>query len=290
MKYFLIFLSLCFLIACNKNSKESPSLANSAEYYYEKEQIEPPRTAEPPPPSVEEDDEQESSNNNDISPQLVKKIIRDGNIKMQVEDVKRSKLFLDTIIAGLGGYYENESYTANDYRANYNLRIRIPFANFDSFLFGLERGGGTIVSRDIKARDVTADYYDTVTRLKNNEAYLKRYNELLSKAKSIKDMLEIQERMRTIEEEMDARKGRIRWMDDQVNYSSLNLNLIQKLEYTPRAKVGFGQKIANAFKAGFEGLLDFLLMMVHLWPFLLFLGLAWFFMRHSNFSFRRKKK
>lgn len=290
MRYLLMFISFSLLIACQNSATSEKSFSPQYDMV-EESQAEPPRTAQPPPPPPGNGEQLQNETKNQTAPVAIKKkIIRDGRIRMDVDDVKTAKIFLDTVIAGFGGYYEGESFNATDYRATYNLTIRIPNANFDAFLFSLENGGGKIVSRDIKARDVTEEYYDITTRLKNNEAYLKRYTELLNKAKSIKDILEIQEKMRRIEEEMDARKGRIRFIDDKVNYSSLSLTLIQKKAYKSSEAVGFGQKMVKAFKSGFDGFLDFVLMMVHLWPFLLFIIAIWIFGRRFKWSWRRKKK
>ncbi|WP_435523582.1 DUF4349 domain-containing protein [Chryseobacterium indoltheticum] len=51
---------------------------------------------------------------------------------------------------------------------------------------------------------------------------------MLRSAKTTKDMLEIQENIRELEDEIDVAEGRLRFIDDRVNYSTLNLMLYKE--------------------------------------------------------------
>ena len=76
--------------------------------------------------------------------------------------------------------------------------------------------------------DVTEDYYDTEIRLKNKELYLEKYRDFLEQAKTVKDMLEVQEKIRNMEEEIESAKGKLRFIDDKVNFSTLDINIYRE--------------------------------------------------------------
>jgi len=284
-KYILgVILGICFT-ACQ--SDYSAVKDNKAFFDMEEDiEIEPPRTAEPPPPPEDLETLNEQIRN---SIKKSSKIIKDGNIRVEVMALGTAKTQMDSTLKRLDGYYENEGYQSSNHQSTYQLRIRVPNENFEQLISAVELGSGKILHKNIAARDVTEEYVDVAIRLNNNKNYLNRYQQLLGKANSIKVILEIQEKSRQIEEEIDARTGRLRFIDDQVRFSTLHLTLIQEHEYMATRKArNFGQQLVDSFKSGFDGFLDFMLFLVSIWPFMLILGLLWWFRKRIRFRFWRK--
>ena len=291
--YFLLGILLSFF-ACQDNLSnkgyESTTMVESDEMeeaYYDQE-MEIPRTAEPPaPPPPPDEDEQAQKIRNSIK--KGSKIIKDGDLKVEVDQLKPTKLEIDSILKKFDAYYENENYTSGTYRSTYHLNIRVPSANFEALLRAIEIGTGKILEKNISARDVTDQYVDVAIRLENNKTYLGRYRALLNKANSIKDILAIQEKIRRIEEEIDSRTGRLKYMDDQVRFSTLRLQLFQKHEVVRTEKArNFGEQLADAFKGGIDGFLDFALFLIGIWPFILIFGLIFWFRKQIKWRFWRK--
>lgn len=83
-------------------------------------------------------------------------------------------------------------------------------------------------------------------------------------------MLEIQEKIRGLEDEIDVAEGRLRFIDDRVNYSTLNLSLYkEKVRSSATSKIGFGSRFADSLTEGWNSFVGFILGLVSLWPFLL---------------------
>ncbi|MFK7980160.1 MAG: DUF4349 domain-containing protein [Saprospiraceae bacterium] len=297
MKKYYFLLSLLFSIAA---CQESPSYSKETsmleaqeveeEAAYFDQEMEVPRTAEPPPPPPASDESEQSQK---IRKSIEKgsKIIKDGNLKVAVDELKKTKTEVDTILKKFKAYYENENYTSGTYRSTYHLNIRVPSKNFEGLLKAIEIGNGKILEKNISARDVTDQYVDIAIRLDNNKTYLGRYRALLSKANSIKDILEIQEKIRRIEEEIDSRTGRLKYMDDQVRFSTLRLELFQEHEVIATKKNrNFVAQLATAFTNGIHGFLDFALFLMSIWPFILMMGLIWIFRKRISWRFWRKGK
>ncbi|MEF9479910.1 DUF4349 domain-containing protein [Chryseobacterium sp. 1B4] len=103
---------------------------------------------------------------------------------------------------------------------------------------------------------------------------------MLKKASTTKDMLEIQEKIRELEDEIDIAEGRLRFIDDRVNYSTLNLNLYkEKVRSSATSKIGFGSRFIDSLTEGWNSFVSFLLGMVSLWPFFLIIPVIVFFWR-----------
>lgn len=127
-----------------------------------------------------------------------------------------------------------------------------------------------MLSKEVSSEDVTEEYTDVSIKLANKKIYLEKYRDLLKNAASTKDMLEIQEKIRGLEDEIDVAEGRLRFIDDRVNYSTLNLTLYkEKVRSSATSKIGFGSRFADSLTEGWNSFVGFILGLVSLWPFLL---------------------
>ena len=182
---------------------------------------------------------------------IKKKIIKDGKLGIKVSSLKASKTNIDTLVRNLAGYYDKESLTNNDYSTEYDLKIRIPSNNLEILIEKIEKGEGQVSYKEIDARDVTEEFIDLETRLTNKQKYLTRYQELLKSAKSVKEILDIQEMIRGLEEEIESTTGRLKYLNDLVNYSTLELNISQKKDYkfTPEYRENFFEKLKQSLSS-----------------------------------------
>ncbi len=267
MKYSWIALSACLIFwGCGQNSSKQSSDFASLEQPATPETLE--SGGEPP----------QGSENLEVKPELIeiqKKVIKDGRINIKVSELEVTKIRVDSLVARHQAYYSNESLSNSDYESTYNLQIRIPSLNFEKFIEELESGEGEVMFKNIDARDVTEEFIDLETRLANKRDYLKKYNDLLKQAKSVKDILEIEEKSRVIEEEIESAEGRLKYLSNLVAFSTLDLSITKEKGYTYRArnKNDFGERLKYSLSSGWFGFVDFLLFLLKLWPFWILLAL-----------------
>ncbi|WP_289054711.1 DUF4349 domain-containing protein [Carboxylicivirga marina] len=200
---------------------------------------------------------------------IKKKIIKDGRIGVKVSDLKSAKVRVDSLVENHKAYYSNEKLNNTDWESSYNLTIRIPSSTFEGFITAIERTKGEILYKEIDARDVTDQFIDLETRLQNKRAYLKRYQDLLKKAQTIKEILAIEEKIRRLEEEIESTTGRLKYLGDLVDYSTLRLNIRKQKEfkYNPAQRDKFSERIKQSLSKGWFGFIDFLLLLTKFWPF-----------------------
>ncbi len=233
-----------------------------------------------PPPSFEAPYENDPSPGFDDAPKLM--IIKSGNMSLQVDDLDKAKQRIDSIGLALGGYYQREDYYSLPSETGYQLDIRIPVTKFDGMIKAFSVVQGKVTSKNVNARDVTEEYMDLELRLANSEEYISRYLKLLDKADSIKDMLVIQEKIRVLEEEIESKKGRIRYLKNQVAYSSLQLHLVKYYKVMAESDDDhFGHELGSAFIKGYNSVLYVLLMVIRSWPLILSFGfIFWWAKKH----------
>ena len=175
----------------------------------------------------------------------------------------------------IDGYYEKEETENNSHEISHQLMIRVPAIHFDKLIIALENRGNTIVNKSIQARDITEEYVDIQTRLAHKRAYLQRYRELLAKAQNIDDIVTVENSIRTLEEEIESKEGRLRYLDDQVAYSTLHIRLFNEKEYIyePQQQGGFIEKVKRSLSYGWIGIVEFTVWMISLWPIVLLVPL-----------------
>ena len=296
MKNILTILILLFTLnACN----QGPTAKNDLGYINEDipitERME--GIPIPPPPSgemiqstvtesmeVKIKDDIKDQNSNEIQ----KKIIKDGRIGIEVLDLEVTKTKINTLVKTNGGFYANDRFDDSKYESTFSLKIRIPSSKFENFISELESYKGTVKYKEINARDVTSEFIDLETRLSNKRKYLNRYGELLKKANTVKDILLIENEVRQLEEEIESTVGRLKYLNDLVGYSTLDLVLTKKkdFKYDPKVQDSFIERLKQSFSNGWNSFVDFILLIFRLWPFWLILPVLIYFIR----KYRRKIK
>ncbi len=217
-----------------------------------------------------------------------KKIIKDGRIVVEVANLKDAKHEIDSLLKAYDAYYANESYNDGYNELSYELAIRVPSVNFESLIADIEMGSGKLSQKEIEARDVTDQFIDLESRFESKLKYLERYRVLLKSAKTVKDILEIEEKIRSIEEEIESTQGRLKYLNDQVDYSTLRLRLTEEKDIQLRTskQARFVLRFKHAISNGWFGFVDFFIGIIHLWPFAVVIGILYPLIR----SYRRRRK
>lgn len=217
-----------------------------------------------------------------------KKIIKDGRIVVEVANLKDAKHEIDSLLKAYDAYYANESYNDGYNELSYELAIRVPSVNFESLIADIEMGSGKLSQKEIEARDVTDQFIDLESRFESKLKYLERYRVLLKSAKTVKDILEIEEKIRIIEEEIESTQGRLKYLNDQVDYSTLRLRLTEEKDIQLRTskQARFVLRFKHAISNGWFGFVDFFIGIIHLWPFAVVISILYPLIR----SYRRRRK
>jgi len=271
MKLIPVFVLMLLIISCQQKGKEPVSYDMAGKDMKVAVRQQAQRAPSPSPSPVDKIEKQE----------VVKtKIIKDGRMKIRVSELEKTKLRIDSLIKKYEGYYAKENFNTTDHEISYFLKIRIPGNRFEKFISAIESGAGEIQYKEIDARDVTDEFIDLETRLENKGKYLKRYNDLLQQANSVKDILEIEEKIRRLEEEIESTTGRLNYLSDLVDYSTLDLILSERkpFRYSPIDRDNFFEQAKQSLSKGWYGLVDFLLFLIKIWPFWVIVGLLLFFL------------
>lgn len=205
------------------------------------------------------------------------KIIKDAFIRMRVENYQESITKVREIIDNNKGYIADETENRLEYEVRNTIKIRVPSPVFEKTLNELSSVALVINEKGVNAKDVTEEFIDINSRLKTRKEVLNQYTELLKRARTIEEIIAVEENIRKIQEEIESAEGRLKYLKDQVSYSSIELTIYQQFEYLPKDdRPGFFFRIWTAFHNGWEGMLTFIIFLVNLWAFWLITGVVLF--------------
>jgi len=102
------------------------------------------------------------------------------------------------------------------------------------------------VSYSSSGRDVTEEYIDLEARLRNLRRQEERLLEILDRAESVKDVLEVERELGRVRGEIERLEGRLRYLSNRVEFATITVEL---LEPEPIAQsLGLRSAISDAMK------------------------------------------
>ncbi|MBQ3192251.1 MAG: DUF4349 domain-containing protein [Oscillospiraceae bacterium] len=202
------------------------------------------------------------------------------DMNVETDDLDVLMESLDRHIKTLGGYVEDQNvhngsnYASRRYR-NANLTVRIPDENVDKFTEAVS-GIGNVVSQNLRREDITLKYVSTSSRVTALETEQARLLELLAKAETMEDLLEIEARLTDVRYELENYASQLRLYDNQIDYATIYLYIDEVQEYTPVEEPTFVERITKGFTDSLKGLgegtVDVIVWLISASPYLVVFG------------------
>jgi Domain of unknown function (DUF4349) len=221
----------------------------------------------------------ETSPNVSKSETIEPKIIKEGNIRFETNDLEPTYQKIIAAAKKQKATIQNDV-EGKDYQSVFrNIVIRVPSQNFDAFIKEISNGVSYFDRKEISSKDVTEEYIDIDARLKAKKILEIRYFELLKKANKVSEMIEIETQLATIREEIDAKEGQLRYMKSRISMSTISIEFYKSVAEESGATISFGSKFWNAIVSGFNSISSFFIGIIQLWPFILIFVLGFYFIR-----------
>ena len=154
------------------------------------------------------------------------KLIRTGQVSIEVPDYEKAAKDLGKVIESLGGYIADTQVHRNPSGTRSGtISLRVPAASYESIGSKI-RSLGKVMSESSNVQDVTKAYSDLETRLRVKREALNRIRELLrTKAGNLKEVLEAEKEISRITEEIEHAEGERRYFDHQISLSTIVVEL-----------------------------------------------------------------
>ncbi len=149
-------------------------------------------------------------------------IVRTVNMLLIVDDVSKSVDQVAAAARQFGGWVVSSERAS---RHSASVAIRVPAELLDDVILHLRQMAMDVEYETSTSKDVTDEYVDSEARLRSLEATEASLLEILSRADSVEDALDIQLSLSEIQAEKETMQGRIRFLQETSAFSLLNVNL-----------------------------------------------------------------
>ncbi|GLC79093.1 DUF4349 domain-containing protein [Lacrimispora brassicae] len=228
-----------------------------------------------------------------------RKLIRTISMNVETDEFEALVSELQAKITQLGGYVEQSDMSGSRMSSSgkpvtrfANMTVRIPVSQMNSFVSTVETNGN-VTDKSETTQDVTLQYSDLESKKKALEIEQEKLWEFLEKAESVDTVITLQQRLSEIRYQLESMESQLRLYDNQVDYSTVHMNIREVAIFTPvsadSALTRINKGFTNNFKTLITAMTNLLIGMITtipLWfPIVLIAGIVVFFLRKN-----RKKK
>ncbi len=296
-----VFLILLALLLSGCMAAAQSEAAMDYDMAYEEEMVYP---AEAPAAEFAESDSVSSrSAGFNGSPSVIERmVIRNANLSLVVMDPSETVEEISRIATAKGGYV----ISSNLYQTTYgqqsipitrgSISIRVLSESLDEALQEIKELALEVDSESVSGQDVTDEYTDLSSRLRNLEAAEEQLLDIMDSATETEDVLQIFENLKNVREEIEVLKGRMGYLEDSTRLSQISIDLIPD-EMSQPLQIG-GWEPKGTIRSAVEALINALQFLVDagIWflicvvPVALILGFPLYFAFRAIIRKRRARK
>jgi len=171
-------------------------------------------------------------------------------LTLQVNALEASTKTVTEITKNYNGYVATSNVDNQSAYPSGTFLLMVPTAKIDAFENEL-KALGTYETGGRTAQDLTAQVIDLTAQLNTLYAEEKEYVSFFAKAKTVKDMLDVQQSLQQVRAQIQSLEGQQKYYKSITTYASVQLTLTQKAASTDVNKpMGF----ALAFKNSIENI------------------------------------
>jgi len=174
-----------------------------------------------------------------LAPLEERMIISRASLSLVVKDVEGSLEEIRAIVEGLGGYVvsSNSWYEKEQLRAR--LTVRVPAKELDAALERFKALAIEVERESISGEDVTEEYTDLESRLRNLEAAEKQLLKIMEQAEETEDVLAVYRELVNIRGQIEQTKGRMQYLERMSAMATIDLDLIPDVLAKPLVAAGW---------------------------------------------------
>ncbi len=190
---------------------------------------------------------------------LDRKIIFNAKLDLQATDVRASFSDVSRLARGVGGFIERSSLderpSKEDTKALYaTLSMRVPSAKYGDVVADLRALQGVKITKEqSSANEVTEQYTDLTSRQRNLERSEGQYLRLLEQAKTIQEILTVNERLDSVRLQIEQIQGKLKVLDNLTDLATLDVTIAPPPLVAVKSAESGPKSVREAFTDAWSG-------------------------------------
>lgn len=235
-------------------------------------------------------------------------VIQTASMEVSVADTVQAMQATSNLARQLGGYVVSTNrWTSTSYNnvsyARTSVTIRVPVEKLEQAMEAIRQmsaiGKDGILSERLSGQDVTSDFVDSSSRLRNLKAAEEQLVVLMENTEDLEGTMSVFRELTDIRSQIEVLEGHIKYLQESSDLSSLSVEFVaeaslQPIEIGGWKPQGVVRESLERLVRSFQDLVDFLIRFgITCLPFLIPLGIGVYFVvraiRKSNAKRRAKK-
>ena len=194
------------------------------------------------------------------SPAAERIVIKNANLTIVVDDPSSSLDKINAMADEMGGFVVSANLYTSQTESGQEvpraaITIRVPAERLTEALERIQaESDREPLNKTIDSQDVTRDYTDLQSRLKNLESAEAQLTEIMGSANKTEDVLSVYNRLVEVREQIEVIKGQIQYYEQSAALSAISVDLLANAAVQPLT-VGGWQPVGVA-KEAVQGLIE----------------------------------
>ncbi len=178
-------------------------------------------------------------------------IVRTGNMTVLVNDAVQALEDVGKLATDNGGYLVSSSVQGGEGDRRASATFRVPSAKFDGAMAALRELGTRVLSESTTSQDVTEEYVDLQSRLRNLEASETQLLGFMTRAQNVDEVLKVQAQLNTVRGQIEQTRGRMQYLERTSAMSVINVTLLPETSAEALVRPGWdaGEIAKTALRA-----------------------------------------
>ena len=152
-------------------------------------------------------------------------VIKDTSLSLVLKNVTKSINDVETAAKNFGGFLVNSYLSRPEEGGSGNITIRVPEARRTEALNAFRGLAVKVVSESIYGNDVTDEYVDLASRLEVLLQTKTKFQEIMTRATAINDLLNVQRELISLQQQIDSIKGQQKYYEQSAKLSKITVYL-----------------------------------------------------------------
>lgn len=160
-----------------------------------------------------------------------RKIVKNGLLSILVNKIEDSISSIRLLANNLGGFVNSSQvYESSGGIKSGNIVIRVPADKFEDAMAAVKKSAVKVEREDINAQDVTEQFVDLEARLRNFKAQETQYLEIMKKASTVDDILQVEQRLGDVRGQIEQIQGQLQFLSRQVDMSTITVSVMSEAD------------------------------------------------------------
>jgi hypothetical protein len=196
-----------------------------------------------------------------------RKIVRNADLQLESDEPETVQQKVTTIAESKGGFVVESQQSSSDVRATrrdtVTMTVRVPAEKFSETLDEIRKSAARVIVETVKSDDVTEEFIDIEARLKAKRSLEAQFLEIMKRANTVADALNVQTEISEVRAEIEKIEGRLRFLQNQTSLSTIKIRVQTPAAFASSSK-GFFYQLGDAVGKGVDVALSFVLGLVTL--------------------------